>query len=190
MPAEEEQDNAEADQEHDSDRNQKGNEDLLEEVSEQGSELFETDSSDDQEGCPRNAGDQHSSMGSEKILTAAGQGRDIVAGSPTKAMAQPDQPLPAEAEQAPDRGRQEMGGTIVYDSYAELTGCEKIVQYFSGRPLTKVNPYILFSKEEAKEAAKGVFGDKARERDFYCEYDRYLFKNLPRFQTQRDFSKP
>ena len=83
-----------------------------------------------------------------------------------------------------------MGGTIVYDSYAELTGCEKIVQYFAGRPLPKVNPYILFSKEEAKEAAKGVFGEKARERDFTCEYDEYLFKNLPRFQTQRDFSKP
>lgn len=83
-----------------------------------------------------------------------------------------------------------MGGTIVYDSYAKLTGCEKIVQYFSERSLRKVNPYLLFSKEEAKEAAKGVFGDKARERDFSCEYDKYLFKNLPRFQTQRDFSKP
>ena len=46
-----------------------------------------------------------------------------------------------------------MGGTIVYDSYAKLTGCEKIVQYFSERSLRKVNPYLLFSKEEAKEAA-------------------------------------
>ena len=77
-----------------------------------------------------------------------------------------------------------MGGIIVYDSYAKLTGCEKIVQYFSERTLPKVNPYILFTKEEAKQAAKAVFErDKARERDFSCEFDRYLFKNLPRFQT-------
>lgn len=94
MPVDEEQDNAEADQEHDSDRNQKGNEDLLEEVSEQGSELFETDSSNDQEGSFGNV--DNPSLGSEKILTVDGQGRDIVAGSPTKLtntpMGQQDQP--------------------------------------------------------------------------------------------------
>jgi len=83
-----------------------------------------------------------------------------------------------------------MGGVIVYDSYAKLTGCEKIVNYFESRVLPKVNPYHLFSKEEVKEAVRGVFGDKARERDFSCEYDKLLFRNLPRFQTQRDFSKP
>lgn len=92
VPEDDEQDNAEADQEHDSDRHQKGNEDLLEEVSEQGSELFETDSSNDQEGSFGNADNQNSSLGSEKILTVDGQGRDIVAGSPTKIMAQQDEP--------------------------------------------------------------------------------------------------
>jgi len=74
-----------------------------------------------------------------------------------------------------------MGGVIVYDSYAKLTGCEKIVNYFSSKTLPKLNPYILFSKEETKEAVRGVFGDKARERDFSSEFDKYLFRNLPRF---------
>ena len=47
------------------------------------------------------------------------QGKDIVAGSPLK--------IPAsELTEEELEGRQEMGGTIVYDSYARLTGCEKI----------------------------------------------------------------
>ncbi len=40
-----------------------------------------------------------------------------------------------------------MGGTIVYDSYAELTGCQKIVDYHHEQKLKqnfKINPYILF----------------------------------------------
>ena len=97
------EDNAEADQvlerlaedAHDSDRevirasgrrgsNQKGNEDLLEEVSEQGSELFETDSSNDQEGSFANVRNQNDGLATPKLLTVDGQGRDIVAGSPTK----------------------------------------------------------------------------------------------------------
>ena len=28
------------------------------------------------------------------------------------------------------QGREEMNGIIVYDSYAKLVGCEKIVKYF------------------------------------------------------------
>jgi hypothetical protein len=83
-----------------------------------------------------------------------------------------------------------MGGVIVYDSYAKLTGCEKIVNYFNSRVPPKLNPFILFSKEEVKDAIRDVFGDKARERDFTCEYDKLVFRNLPRFHTSRDFSKP
>jgi len=69
-----------------------------------------------------------------------------VAGSPTK--------IPAPELEEELAGRQEMGGTIVYDSYAQLTGCEKIEQYFATSRKTKVNPYILFSKEEVKEVMK------------------------------------
>jgi hypothetical protein len=74
-----------------------------------------------------------------------------------------------------------MGGVIVYDSYANLTGCEKIVNHFKHHSLPKVNPNILFSKEETKEAVKSLFGEKARERDFSSEYDKNIFRNLPRF---------
>jgi len=49
---------------------------------------------------------------------------------------------------------------------------------------------LLFSKEECKQICKDIFNDKVRERDFPSDYDRYLFKNLPRFHTQRDFSNP
>lgn len=58
-----------------------------------------------------------------------------------------------------------MGGLVIYDSYAELTGNEKIVQYFEENKPKNIDPYILFSKEEIKDA-QSIFGEKARERDF------------------------
>jgi len=47
---------------------------------------------------------------------------------------------------------------------------------------------ILFSKQESKEVSKDIFADKARERDFGTEQDKVFFKNLPKFQTQRDYT--
>jgi hypothetical protein len=162
---------------------------LIEAVSEQGSELFETDShtssNGQEEAVFADVQDHHSASSSEKLPSVEEQGRDIVAGSPTK--------IPAAELEVELAGRQEMGGTIVYDSYARLTGCEKIEQYFSTCQKTKINPYILFSKEEVKEVMKErtqLFGDKARERDFVNDNDRYLYRNLPRFSAERDFTNP
>ena len=146
---------------------------LLEEG--EGSDMFDTDSS----AGGGDVEDMRSIAGHEHEGAAAADGS---AGGP-------------EADQKPDQGeeeraREEMGGTLVYDSYARLKGCTKIEQYWEETPLTKVATDILFSKAESKEVARDLFGDKARERDFMCDQDKHFFKNLPRFQTQRDFSNP
>ena len=116
-----------------------------------------------------------------------GQGKDIVAGSPTKIGNKNEDEDGASEEK---EGREEMNGIIVYDSYAKLTGCEKIVNYFQDKRYEKVNQNILFSKDEIKQSTRDIFGDRARERDFASEQDRNLFRNLPRFSPQRDFSNP
>ena len=59
-----------------------------------------------------------------------------------------------------------MGGIIVYDSYAKLTGNTKITDYHNNKQVDKVDPYILFEQAEVKQAVKLVFSDKPRERDF------------------------
>jgi len=59
-----------------------------------------------------------------------------------------------------------MGGTLVYDAYCKLKGCEKIEQYWNETPYQRVATDILFSKAESKEVSKEIFGEKARERDF------------------------
>ena len=47
-----------------------------------------------------------------------------------------------------DLSRQELGGLLVYDSYARLKGNTKIVDYQSANPPKRIDPYMLFSKEE------------------------------------------
>lgn len=91
------------------------------------------------------------------------------------------------AKQKHPEGKSELGGMLVYDSYAELFGCDKIEKYFMDKDIDTVNPYILFTKQETKEVVRELFMEKARERDFTNDYDKFLFKNLPRFETQRDF---
>ena len=125
------------------------------------------------------------------VLSYFGQGKDIVAGSPTKLREAQNKEY-EDGEHAPEeeKGREEMNGVIIYDSYAKLVGCEKIVEYFQNKTFEKINPNILFTKEETKQSVKDVFGDRARERDFASDQDRNLFRNLPRFSMQRDFSNP
>ncbi len=41
-----------------------------------------------------------------------------------------------------------MNGIIVYDSYALMTGCTKIVDYHKKAIQSKIDPYILFDKSE------------------------------------------
>ena len=43
-----------------------------------------------------------------------------------------------------------MGGIIVYDSYANLTGCSKIVEYWGEQDRRKVDTRILFTQQETK----------------------------------------
>ena len=47
-----------------------------------------------------------------------------------------------------DLSRQELGGLLVYDSYARLIGSTKIVDYQLANPPKRIDPYIVFSKEE------------------------------------------
>ena len=113
-----------------------------------------------------------------------------MAGSPSKvpdvaATQNDNEEQQAEKESAnqtdAEKGREEMGGVIVYDSYAKLTGCTKIVDYFASQERRKVDTRVLFSQQEAKTLQKTLFFEKARERDFQCDYDRHLWRNLPRF---------
>lgn len=64
------------------------------------------------------------------------QGKDIVAGSPTKLRRRDSEMADEDAQEVvPEEqtGRIEMNGTIIYDSYAKLTGCEKIVNYHASQ---------------------------------------------------------
>lgn len=93
-----------------------------------------------------------------------------------------DQP---EATKAPvevkDEPKEEMGGTLVYDSYSKPKGNPKIEEYFNSNPPLKLSTDILFSKAEIKDVSKDIFGEKARERDFGNDQEKYFFKNLPKF---------
>lgn len=39
-----------------------------------------------------------------------------------------------------------------------------------------------------KEVARDFFGEKARERDFATDHDKLIYRNLPRFMSQRDYN--
>ena len=102
------------------------------------------------------------------------------------------QPKP-EVKKAPELAgeeeyAEEMGGILVYDSHAHLKGCKKIEEYWDARVSEKLHVDVLFSKQEQKEVARDFFAERARERDFASDHDKATFKNLPRFQAQRDFA--
>lgn len=42
----------------------------------------------------------------------------------------------------------ELGGILVYDSYARISGSTKLTEYYEKNPLCKVDPYIIFPKEQ------------------------------------------
>ena len=149
--------------------------------------MFETDSSNSNvaDETFRQADEENDlaelHVDTSEIPSPEEQGKDIVAGSPTKFTRALSGTNIEQQEQ--EEGRREMDGIIVYDSYARMTGCEKIVNYHNGKEAYKVDQNILFSKEEAKEVYKTIFSEKARERDFACDTDRHFFKNLPRFHA-------
>ena len=94
-------------------------------MSEAGSELFETDSSCG-EGHEEVIVDGTMVGDLENPISADGQGRDIVAGSPTKVDRRVDDANifkqenenEEEEEEEENVGGEEMNGIIVYDSYA------------------------------------------------------------------------
>jgi hypothetical protein len=149
--------------------------DLIEE--EEGSDIFDTDSSCDRAGEEE---DERDKLDGEQALQLDGNVEPADAGD-----AKHDG---ADKEEEEATSKEEMGGILVYDSYAKMKGCTKIEEYFATRPPQKVSTDVLFSKTESKEVSRELFGDKARERDFGCDQDKYFYKNLPRFQTQRDFT--
>jgi len=51
-------------------------------------------------------------------------------------------------DQQDDLCRMELGGILVYDSYARMVGCPKLQAYYEENPPKKLDPYLLFSKEE------------------------------------------
>ena len=57
--------------------------------------------------------------------------------------------VPPSGEQSPIK-RMELGGILVYDAYARIVGSERLLEYYSQNPVQKINPYILFSKEEVE----------------------------------------
>lgn len=148
---------------------------LIEE--EEGSDIFDTDSSCDRAGEEE---DERSKLDGEQALQLDGN-----VGTADTGDAKHDG---ADKEEEEATSKEEMGGILVYDSYAKMKGCAKIEEYFVQHPPQKVTTDVLFSKAESKEVSRELFGDKARERDFGCDQDKYFYKNLPRFQTQRDFS--
>lgn len=41
----------------------------------------------------------------------------------------------------------ELGGILVYDAYARISGSTKLQTYYENNGMQKVDPYIIFSKE-------------------------------------------
>ena len=69
----------------------------------------------------------------------------------------------------------ELGGILVYDSYARITGSTKLTEYYDKNPLCKVDPYIIFSKEQVDQATEMYFNREARERDFSNDLDKLYY---------------
>lgn len=45
----------------------------------------------------------------------------------------------------------ELGGILVYDAHAKITGPPKFTKYYSeNMPHYRVDPYIIFSKDEVE----------------------------------------
>ena len=142
---------------------------------EEASDIFETDSSanDDDDVQRRLQG----LISCEEQSQQSQEEKPEEKPEPKSPVVQPDE----------EQFKEEMGGTLVYDAYARLVGCTKIEEYYSKTTPVRVHTDHVFSKSEIKEIQKDLFQEKVRERDFCSENDKIYFKNLPRFQTQRDY---
>lgn len=70
----------------------------------------------------------------------------------------------------------ELGGILVYDSYAKICGPPKFTKYYSeNTPYHRVDPYIIFTKDQVEQTKKDVFSAEARERDFATDLDKQFY---------------
>ena len=76
--------------------------------------------------------------------------------------------------------RTELGGVVVYDSYARMIGNTHLMKYYESNPPSKIDFTKLFNKTELSRADK-LFYKEPRERDFQTDFDKFLFKHLPKF---------
>ena len=86
-----------------------------------------------------------------------------------------------------DLHRQELGGIVVYDSYARIVGNSHLMAYYDRCPPSRVDFHRLFSRQEIGKADR-LFYKEPRERDFQNDFDKFLFKHLPKFAPQREFN--
>eukprot|EP00347_Sterkiella_histriomuscorum_P003123 403365502 len=82
--------------------------------------------------------------------------------------------------------RLEHGGVVVYDSHARIKGNTHLTNYYENNPPQRVDFNILFSREEILKADR-LFHKEPRERDFQNDFDKFIYKHLPKFQPERDF---
>ena len=73
-----------------------------------------------------------------------------------------------------------MGGVVVYDSYARIIGNHHLTSYYEKNSPEKVDFNKLFSTAEVAKADK-LFYKEPRERDFQNDFDKFMFKHLPKF---------
>lgn len=83
--------------------------------------------------------------------------------------------------------RQELGGVVVYDSFARIIGNSHLINYYEANPPKKGEINRLFDRPEIARADK-LFYKEPRERDFQNDFDKFLFKHLPKFAPQREFN--
>ena len=76
---------------------------------------------------------------------------------------------------------------VVYDAFARIMGNQHLIDYYKNNPPPKTNFNLLFTPQEIAYADK-LFYREPRERDFQNEFDKFLFKHLPKFAPQRDYS--
>lgn len=76
----------------------------------------------------------------------------------------------------------------MYDSHARIVGNTILQGYYDANPppSATVDTSLLFSEQELTYA-NALFTKEPRERDFATEFDKFVYRHMPRFQPQRDF---
>jgi hypothetical protein len=66
-------------------------------------------------------------------------------------------------------------------------GNSNLIEYYKKTQNHQTNFNLLFTPAEVAYADK-LFYKEPRERDFQNEFDKFLYKHLPKFVPQRDFN--